>query len=375
MASQYGRSRAVAAGLSCGFGVAVPALAFAATLPFEDAHALVAACALPFAAGALATVGVSALAQQVSLDRSARAEARERAARQDAVDAAPSFLKSDSERFFGSRRAPKGVPVIARAQGAPSEADAWAEIDSLLDEPSSISCDPRYSKDIYQIAFEELQRTSSFAREGASAAATAASGAPAAQAGPSESSTAGTEETAPIDAEGELDTDAARREALASLDTYDGSPLRTASPASSAAEPLEVISAPVSPATGTAAEAEEVAEVVMRDYSGHEDMWAAAVAILDDADPVLEEGQPVYCAKHMRSASSVTQPTLVPPSPERAAAVDEGARATERHAHVNALIEEEFEQVPSTSVRRTSREYLSVIQGGTASMPRLRAEA
>ena len=44
------------------------------------------------------------------------------------------------------------------------------------------------------------------------------------------------------------------------------------------------------------------------------------------------------------------------------------------HSRVNSLIEEEFDQVPSQSVRRTSREYLRVIQGGTASFPRLRAE-
>ena len=45
------------------------------------------------------------------------------------------------------------------------------------------------------------------------------------------------------------------------------------------------------------------------------------------------------------------------------------------HAHVNELIEQELGQIASPTVRRSSREYLRVIQGGTASMPALQAEA
>ncbi|MDM8163031.1 hypothetical protein [Collinsella intestinalis] len=402
MASQYGRPRAIAAGLACGASVAVPALAYAATLPFEEVHALVASCALPVAAGALAGTGVTALATHIALGRAMRIEAEGRAASQASFEEAPSFLRDEgadaaSERFFGGRRAPKGVPVIARAQGAPSEAEAWAEIDSLLDDSSPISCDPRYSKDIYQIALEELRQGATHAGAAASAAATAtaaASTAPAtassettATVGVSPDAAATTASLAASEAEGlqvvdtgfDGDTDAARLAALASLDTYEGESLVAASAGVSASrEPLSVIAAPqqaapaVSAATSAPVAGEVTAEpVAMRDYSGHEDMWAAALAILDELEA---EPEPAYRGKHMRPAS-LTQPTAVPPSPERAAAVDEGARATERHSHVNALIEEEFEHVPSKSVRRTSREYLSVIQGGTASLPRMRAEA
>ena len=404
MASQYGRPRAIAAGLACGASVAVPALAYAATLPFEEVHALVASCALPVAAGALAGTGVTALATHIALGRAARIEAEGRAASQASFEEAPSFLRDEgadaaSERFFGGRRAPKGVPVIARAQGAPSEAEAWAEIDSLLDDSSPISCDPRYSKDIYQIALEELRQGATHAgvtHAGAAtgAATAAASTAPAtassettATVGVSPDAAATTASLAASEAEGaqvvdtgfDGDTDAARLAALASLDTYEGESLVAASAGVSASrEPLSVIAAPqqVAPAASAATPApvagEATAEpVAMRDYSGHEDMWAAALAILDE---LAAEPEPAYRGKHMRPAS-LTQPTAVPPSPERAAAVDEGARATERHSHVNALIEEEFEHVPSKSVRRTSREYLSVIQGGTASLPRMRAEA
>ncbi|MBM6943387.1 hypothetical protein [Collinsella intestinalis] len=402
MASQYGRQRAIAAGLACGASVAVPALAYAATLPFEEAHALVASCALPVAAGALAGTGVTALATHIALGRAMRIEAEGRAASQASFEEAPSFLRDEgadaaSERFFGGRRAPKGVPVIARAQGAPSEAEAWAEIDSLLDDSSPISCDPRYSKDIYQIALEELRQGATHAGAAAGAAATAtaaASTSPAtapsettATVGVSPDAAATTASLAASEAEGaqavdtgfDGDTDAARLAALASLDTYEGESLVAASAGVSASrEPLSVIAAPqqaapaASAATSAPVAGEATAEpVAMRDYSGHEDMWAAALAILDELEA---EPEPAYRGKHMRPAS-LTQPTAVPPSPERAAAVDEGARATERHSHVNALIEEEFEHVPSKSVRRTSREYLSVIQGGTASLPRMRAEA
>lgn len=407
MASQYGRPRAIAAGLACGASVAVPALAYAATLPFEEVHALVASCALPVAAGALAGTGVTALATHIALGRAMRIEAEGRAASQASFEEAPSFLRDEgadaaSERFFGGRRAPKGVPVIARAQGAPSEAEAWAEIDSLLDDSSPISCDPRYSKDIYQIALEELRQgathagaTHAGAAAGAAAtAAAAASTAPAtassettATVGVSPDAAATTASLAASEAEGaqvvdtgfDGDTDAARLAALASLDTYEGESLVAASAGVSASrEPLSVIAAPqqAAPAVSAATSAPVAGDVpsepvAMRDYSGHEDMWAAALAILDELEA---EPEPAYRGKHMRPAS-LTQPTAVPPSPERAAAVDEGARATERHSHVNALIEEEFEHVPSKSVRRTSREYLSVIQGGTASLPRMRAEA
>lgn len=402
MASQYGRPRAIAAGLACGASVAVPALAYAATLPFEEVHAIVASCALPVAAGALAGTGVTALATHVALGRAARIEAEDRAASQASFEEAPSFLRDESAdaasgRFFGGRRAPKGVPVIARAQGAPSEAEAWAEIDSLLDDSSPISCDPRYSKDIYQIALEELRQGATHAGAAAGAAATAAAAAPTAPAtassettatvGVSPDTAATTASLAASAADGaqvrdtgfDGDTDAARLAALASLDTYEGESLVAASASVSASrEPLTVIAAPqqAAPAAPAATPASVAGEapaepVAMRDYSGHEDMWAAALAILDELEA---EPEPAYRGKHMRPAS-LTQPTAVPPSPERAAAVDEGARATERHSHVNALIEEEFEHVPSKSVRRTSREYLSVIQGGTASLPRMRAEA
>ena len=77
MASQCTRARAIAAGLTCGAGVVVPAAAFIATIPFEEAHAVVSACALPFAAGALAGAGVNALVGHMAMRGSERTAAAE----------------------------------------------------------------------------------------------------------------------------------------------------------------------------------------------------------------------------------------------------------------------------------------------------------
>lgn len=308
MASDQSTSFATTAGLSCGVCLAIPVVAFAVTLPFDAAHAIVNSCALPFAAGALASVGVSGVSARIA----------------DSWDAR-------------HHDAPKDVPIISRASGAPSDREAWAELDALLSEDSPISCDPRTAKDVYQIALEELQQHTA---------------APAAdKSRPSTEGSVSDEETAPDGgsehdaAPDDGDRAAARLAALASLDLVD----EASAPSAARTDSYET--------------------------------WAAALAILDEPDAVeddaaLETAHVAYVGKHFASSAvSSTKPTPVPPSPERAAAVAEGARATERHSHVNALIEEAFEQVPSTSVRNTSREYLSVIEGGTISMPPLKAEA
>ena len=60
MASNVRAHRALTAGLSAGACLAIPAAAFAATIPFEDVHATVGAAAMPFAIGSLAGMGVLA---------------------------------------------------------------------------------------------------------------------------------------------------------------------------------------------------------------------------------------------------------------------------------------------------------------------------
>lgn len=391
MASRKSSSRAIAAGLSCGIGLAVPVIAFAATLPFEAPNSVVGAGAVPFAAGALIGVGSFALSSHVLDGRvddqpeadAPKAEKAKRGRRAAKADGRTTERGGIFSR--GKHRADAGVPVIARAQGAPSEADAWAEIDSLLDEDSLISCDPVKSRDIYEVALEELRRESAAAAsafpasasaggEGSTAAVTAKAAAAAATVSASAATATATatastaDSTAVFMALAELqsepaattgrlervvsdDTDAARRAALDSLDTLMD-------------ENGDII--------GRTEYAADPQSVPMADYTGREAVWAAAIAVLEDEIP---SAAPTFIGRHSRSAASVTSPSLIPPSAERAQSVDEGARATRMHDRVNALIEEEFDRVPSASVRSMSREYLHVIQGGTASLPRLRAEA
>lgn len=66
------------------------------------------------------------------------------------------------------------------------EAEAWSMIDSMLDDDSPVSCDPAHSRDVYQVAIDELTnggQTGSFNRDDIAAAARAVSGSQAAPCG------------------------------------------------------------------------------------------------------------------------------------------------------------------------------------------------
>ncbi|MFR7750761.1 MAG: hypothetical protein ACLU1W_08485 [Collinsella sp.] len=87
---------------------------------------------------------------------------------------------------FQRRHADDGVPTIARAANAMDEAEAWSMIDSMLDDDSPVSCDPTRSRDVYQVAIDELTnggKTGSYNRDDIAAAARAVSGSHAAPAG------------------------------------------------------------------------------------------------------------------------------------------------------------------------------------------------
>ncbi|WP_297037519.1 hypothetical protein, partial [uncultured Enorma sp.] len=98
-------------------------------------------------------------------------------------------------------------------------------------------------------------------------------------------------------------------------------------------------------------------------FADRRNVWSAALDIL------AEPEAPV------RTAAPASQAAAFNQNPSRANAIAEGRRANRMHAHVNELIEQELGQIASPAVRRSSREYLRVIQGGTASMPALQAEA
>lgn len=462
MATRAHAHPAIAAGLAGGIGLVIPTAAYLTTLSIDGARELAQAGSVPFAVGVLAGVGLYSIANAAldagarrsdSLAAGASATGEAPVARQaaatgpaagDSSAAAPAagasgaagYAPAESRKvseahesasagfepaartgMFGRRRRSlDDVPVIARAQDALPEDAAWAELDSMLDDGTSISCDAATSKDIYQIAFEELAR-------GASAQAAAAAGAAPSQPATSQTGRDGARSVAdalPADvtasilssalqqaavtaalsaepASDELDTDAARRQALSSLDSVTadsaaeapGSALdageTTVIPVQGAAQPADaedgaeatgaVSETPraAAPVSALAAPAPQTgAEAGGSEFAGHEDMWAAALAILDEGDGPAD------------AASAVTvpaQPAVARPiglhaaSGSRAAAIAEGRRETAEHGHVNELLDEELARVPSKSVRRTGREYLRVIQGGTMSMPRLKAEA
>lgn len=508
MAGSGSASRAIYAGLSCGFVFAVPVAAYVATSPFSEANSVVTACALPFTVGALAGVGILSAVSAVGSHRAQEDEA-EAPQPSRAYRAAASSADRGKDKdgwFSGSSKVPKGVPVIARAEGALSEAEAWEDLDAILSERSPISCDAAHSKDIYQIAFEELQRgsaataqrpagspfpstgstaqqpavragartaatpyaTGAYAAAASRPAATASTAVPAAYATGSvsvagaaadpystssfvSSYAAGASQAPRADAAGfdtfsfmaqasagscahpsssaqrtgsvyaapagsasvpapafaaapsaapatashagygaasapsfdqdELDTQAAQRAALASLDEIDGSRLRAGAAAVTAPAAPSAASSEARIGTRfaqTPHKAERQGDRPTR-AAGHEahngraDIWASAIDILMEDEPAAPASASaatgaIHVARHMRRADGGEDAL-------RAAAIAEGQRANAMHQHVNSLIEEEFDQVSSSSVRRSSHEYLRVIQGGTAAMPRLQAEA
>ena len=221
MASSDATQRAVLAGLSCGIGLAAPVVMYAATLPFSSVNETVVAGAVPFAVGAVAGVGIYAASLGIS---EYRAEHDGRLFEPDAVGGAAQFGRTHNEfktasipaqqrgaapqpaapadqanaaqpssaflsgltGAFQRRHADDGVPTIARAANAMDEAEAWSMIDSMLDDDSPVSCDPVRSRDVYQVAIDELTnggKTGSYNRDDIAAAARAVSGSHAAPAG------------------------------------------------------------------------------------------------------------------------------------------------------------------------------------------------
>lgn len=382
--------RGNAIGISAGLGIALPLAAYAATLPFDGVNDAVRADALPFAAGIFAGVGMLSLTGHL-IDRHAErvaedeAEAARFASLYDGsstrADSAQTMTKDATPRGkrFARGGAPAGVPVISRAVDALDEMEAWAEIDAMFNEDSPISCDPARSKDMYQIALEELLK--------AERAAAQTQSAPQADVASTGSSAYA----------GDADEANARNEAMAAL--YGDAvvqrsyvPVLPNMPAASAPAPAVAVqaassadrtnAAPAQVQLGSAvsemsaASREDSVSVPVADYSGHEGMWAAALAILQELEPSMAAPGPH--AAHVASAAAEASPAVDAShiDARRMAAIAEGNRATREHSHVNELIEEEFNRVPSKSVHHTAHEYLKVIEGGTAAMPSLKtAEA
>ena len=489
MASSDATQRAVLAGLSCGIGLAAPVVMYAATLPFSSVNETVVAGAVPFAVGAVAGVGIYAASLGISEYRAQHAERlfqpdamggaanvnqhqnefqtasmpaqQQWAAPQGVATAAPavqanaaqpSSVFSGLTGAFQRRRADDGVPTIARAADAMSEADAWSMIDSMLDDDSPVSCDPTRSRDVYQVAIDELTyggQTGSYNRDDIAAAARAVSGSHAAPAGSTAAfvalvanaaNNAATAQSVTYDtavpvtpaaatavdpyADEPLAVDeetiAARRAAESSLwgapaqqQAAGAVPYNTnianmpiISDASAAAIDLDDLDEPVisndipyvvaAPADAPASASQPAAvdepaaaaseeDVPMADYSGHEGMWAAAAAILDEVvepapvaapvfTPAPQPAAPTYVGRHSAVFPEDTA-RISREGIERAEAIAAGIMENRRHERVNQILEEEIDRLQSAAVRRTGRAYLSVIEGGTASFEPLCAEA
>lgn len=489
MASSDATQRAVLAGLSCGIGLAAPVVMYAATLPFSSVNETVVAGAVPFAVGAVAGVGIYAASLGISEYRAQHAERlfqpdamggaanvnqrqnefqtasmpaqQQWAAPQGVATAAPAVEENAAQPSsvfsgltgaFQRRRADDGVPTIARAADAMSEADAWSMIDSMLDDDSPVSCDPTRSRDVYQVAIEELTyggKTGSYNRDDIAAAARAVSGSHAAPAGSTAAfvalvanaaNNAATAQSVTYDtavpvtpaaatavdpyADEPLAVDeetiAARRAAESSLwgapaqqqaaeaVPYNANlanmPIISDAPAAAidlddldepvisndmpyvVAAPVDApASAPQSVAADEHVDATPEEDVPMADYSGHEGMWAAAAAILDEvvepapvAAPVFtsapQSAAPAYVGRHSAVFPEDTA-RISREGIERAEAIAAGIMENRRHERVNQILEEEIDRLQSAAVRRTGRAYLSVIEGGTASFEPLCAEA
>lgn len=483
MASSDATQRAVLAGLSCGIGLAAPVVMYAATLPFSSVNETVVAGAVPFAVGAVAGVGIYAASLGISEYRAQHAErlfepdamggaaqfgrthnefktasipAQQYAAPQTASFASfgaeqPSSVFSGLTGAFQRRHADDGVPTIARAADAMSEDDAWSMIDSMLDDASPVSCDPTRSRDVYQVAIDELTyggQTGSYNRDDIAAAARAVSGSQAAPAGSTAAfvalvanaaNNAATAQSVTYDtavpvnpvsmpdpyaseplAADDEETIAARRAAESSLwgapaqqQAAGAVPYNTnianmpiISDSSAVAIDLDDLDEPVisndmpytvaapADAPASASQPVEVDEYVdaaaeedvpMADYSGHEGMWAQAAAILDEIGesapvttfaptPAPAPAAPAYVGRHSAVFPEDTA-RISREGIERAEAIAAGVMENRRHERVNQILEEEINRVQSAAVRRTGRAYLSVIEGGTASLEPLCAEA
>ena len=376
MASQTTIHRAVAAGLSAGVCMALPMAGYAVAGAVDGmVQDLVSASAVPFVVGAAAGIGLVSISVAV-LDRTSEPDEEADLSHVEDGGAHRFGVHNSTSHtgLFSRGGAPAGVPVISRAQDALPEEEAWADIDATFAGDSPFSCDPLSSKDIYQIALEELARASSPRSQAAaspqagSQSGTSVPGAPAitavmSVAAPSQATSvflaAAAAQAAETARERDRDADAAQA-ALATL----GTPTPMKSVPASVAERIDVVeprqvAASAEPNPSVASQQPAPVEhraahmAAPASFEGHESMWAAALEILDEKPAATE--------------AALTA--------ERAQAVAEGKRETALHGHVNRLVSEELDRARSKSVRRSSREFLRVIQGGTMSMPVLTAEA
>ncbi len=494
MEASTSTQRAVLAGLSCGVGFAIPVVAYAVSSVLGEPSSVISSNAVPFAIGSVAGVGILTAAQVLDEVRDAQSEqaaedydrltkvSSERSAKRSAARAAAAksvspygikerertvsipreeVLKSAERTHRGpaalierfKRNKAEDIPVIARAEGAPSENDAWDMIDEMNSSDVPYSCDASEAKDMYQIAIDELSSdaaktgtmNSAYVEDAMRAAAglttppagttatfinmAAAAAQNAAQAASQQTcaadvpmsaqsaQSARTQQTdlnrvpvveAAVSARNDAE-DAARDAALASLGNPVAAPSMRPVTLNASAEPIGKIGVARPNAIASAASSQAqwgqvsvdsavpvsfdhvvqtTEDVPMADYSGHEDMWAQAVAILDGKQGGSTPFSAVSCVRATPSSRQIPRIDMTADTPaslsvtsamdatelaHRAEAVAEGVRAKRVHSRINEILNEEVERLNSKSLQRSNYVYLRVIQGGTAPIPMRRA--
>ena len=397
MASSDATQRAVLAGLSCGIGLAAPVVMYAATLPFSSVNETVVAGAVPFAVGAVAGVGIYAASLGIS---EYRAEHDGRLFEPDAVGGAAQFGRTHNEFKTASipaqQQGPAPQPAVPADQAnaaQPSSAFLSGLTGAFQHRSLRGACGQRRHNAAYNGA-------SSAAYTSAAAAASAGQQS-AAQPGPVADPFA--DEPLAVDEE----TIAARRAAESSLwgasaqmQAAEAAPYNAklaSMPIISDAKGVDLadldepsaITASIDVQdrvdTDSLPDASLEEDIPMADYSGHEDMWAAAMAIMAEvAEPAPvavpttaaspASVAPVYVGRHSSVLPEDTA-RISREGIERAEAIAAGVMENRRHERVNQILEEEINRLESAAVKRTGRAYLSVIEGGTASFTPLRAEA
>lgn len=494
MEASTSTQRAVLAGLSCGVGFAIPVVAYAVSSVLGEPSSVISSNAVPFAIGSVAGVGILTAAQVLDEVRDAQSEqaaedydrltkvSSERSAKRSAARAAAAksvspygikerertvsipreeVLKSAERTHRGpaalierfKRNKAEDIPVIARAEGAPSENDAWDMIDEMNSSDVPYSCDASEAKDMYQIAIDELSSdaaktgtmNSAYVEDAMRAAAglttppagttatfitmAAAAAQNAAQAASQQTcaadvpmsaqsaQSARAQQTdlnhvsvveAAVSARNDAE-DAARDAALASLGNPVAAPSVRPVTLNASAEPIGKIGVARSNTVASAASSQTqcgqvsvdsavpvpfdravqtTEDVPMADYSGHEDMWAQAVAILDGKQGGSTPFSAVSCVRATPSSRQIPRIDMTADTPaslgvtsamdatelaHRAEAVAEGVRAKRVHSRINEILNEEVERLNSKSLQRSNYVYLRVIQGGTAPIPMRRA--
>ena len=284
----------------------------------------------------------------------AQSKARQHSSKKDSlVEEIHQFGKSHS--LFDTKEK-HGVPVITRAKPVDG-VDAWGNFDNdTFGDNLEVSCDPYASKDLHELAFENLKQEAKNAQTKCT---------------PAQSSNQMTENIAAANESTFFDNVSDRN------DSFTGDDQSSAS-------------------------------VPVHDYSANKEMWAQALSVLDEDESIVDEKsqsfslpvtsvskQPTSKIPAMQASIPIqpqtpvmvspamsgvvmAQPVMyvpacstvaVPVSYQTAAIPFDTMKQMSINNHVDQLIQEEFSKAHSANVRKVSRDYLHIVEGGNKTIP------